>query len=90
MNPLYEIYRGSERRINMKVIFSKEKYMKDREIRFQESETTIIKEVLEEVPDIWFSRLDGKEVEMFDNRNGIILDGEYKYQIDIDWCNIVK
>ena len=90
MNPLYEIYRGSERRINMKVIFSKEKYMKDSEIFFQGSESNIAEEVLAEVPDIWFNRLNDREVEMLDSRKGIILDSGYEYQIDIDWCNIVK
>lgn len=74
----------------MKVVFSKEKYMKDCEIIFQESETNIVEEVIEEIPGIWFNRLDGKEVEMLDSRKGIIIDGGYKYQIDIDWCNIVE
>ena len=74
----------------MKVVFSKEKYMKDCEIIFQESETNIVEEVIEEIPGIWFNRLDGKEVEMLDSRKGIIFDGGYEYQIDIDWCNIVE
>ena len=74
----------------MKVVFSKEKYMKDCEIIFEESETNIVEEVIEEIPGIWFNRLDGKEVEMLDSRKGIIIDGGYEYQIDIDWCNIVE
>ena len=74
----------------MKVVFSKEKYMKDCKIFFQESESSIVDEVLEEIPGIWFNRLNGREVKMYDSRKGIIIDKGYKYQINIEWCNIVE
>lgn len=74
----------------MKVIFSKEKYMKDCKIFFKETKSNIVDLVLEEEPGAWFNRLNGREVKMYDSRKGIIIDKGYKYQINIEWCNIVE
>ena len=74
----------------MKVLFSKEKYMKDCQIFFKESENSIVELVLEEEPGAWFNRLNGREVKMLDSKKGIIVDNGYEYKIDINWCNIVK
>ena len=74
----------------MKVIFSKEKYMKDCKIFFKETKPNIVDLVLEEEPGAWFNRLNGREVKMFDSKKGVIIDKGYEYKIDINWCNIVE
>ena len=74
----------------MKVIFSKEKYMKDCELIFQETKSNVVDLVLADESGAWFNRLNGREVKMYDNRKGLIIDEGYEYQINIDWCNIVE
>lgn len=74
----------------MKVIFSKEKYKKDCEIFFKESNHSVVGLVLEEEPGAWFNRLNGREVKMLDSKKGVIIDKGYEYKININWCNIVK
>lgn len=74
----------------MKVLFSKEKYMKDCQIFFRETKSNIIELVLEEEPGAWFNRLNGREVKMLDSKKGVIIDKGHEYQININWCKIVE